>query len=207
MNSENRVDRQSVPPSPDPAVMNVAMTVPSLADLTMASSLTLPLVNASATHALGRSLGQQLPAGTVILLEGDLGAGKTSLVQGLGQGLGIEETIESPTFTLINEYFSGRLPLYHLDLYRLAPEETADLYLETYWDGSEAEPGIMAIEWCDRLPYKPDRYLLIQLTYPEATQGIEDEGRQVTLTAIGASSLATFGIELEVGVAEWLEKG
>ncbi|OUC12858.1 MAG: tRNA (adenosine(37)-N6)-threonylcarbamoyltransferase complex ATPase subunit type 1 TsaE [Alkalinema sp. CACIAM 70d] len=161
------------------------------------SSLTLHLANTAATQALGQYLGQQLPPGTVILLEGDLGAGKTSLVQGIGQGLGIQETIDSPTFTLINEYHGGRLPLYHLDLYRLAPEETAELYLETYWDGSEAEPGIMAIEWCDRLPYKPDRYLLIQLTYPEASQGSEDEGRQVTLTAIGGSTLADFGLALE----------
>lgn len=165
-------------------------------DRVCTSQLTLNLANAAATHDFGVYLGQHLPTSTVILLEGDLGAGKTSLVQGIGQGLGIEETIDSPTFTLINEYFSGRLPLYHLDLYRLAPEETADLYLETYWDGSEAEPGIMAIEWCDRLPYKPDRYLLLQLTYPEATQGIETEGRQVTLTAIGGLTLADFGLEL-----------
>lgn len=136
------------------------------------------LDDAQATYQLGYRLGQTLPAGSVVLLRGDLGAGKTTLVQGLGAGLGLTEAIDSPTFTLINEYLHGRIPLYHLDLYRLSPEETADLYLETYWDGEEIEPGILAIEWCDRLPYLPDRYLQIDLTY-------DGEGRQATLIPVG----------------------
>lgn len=82
-------------------------------------SITLQLPDAAATHALGVQLGRVLPAGTVLLLNGELGSGKTSLVQGLGVGLGVVETVDSPTFTLVNEYLSGRLPLYHMDLYRL----------------------------------------------------------------------------------------
>lgn len=144
------------------------------------SSKTLFLPDAEATQQLGIKLGQCLPAGSVLLLEGDLGSGKTTLVQGIGQGLGIQEAVDSPTFTLINEYLNGRLPLYHLDLYRLNPVETADLYPETYWEG-EVEPGIVAIEWAERLPYRPQTYLHIHLTYDP------DAGRRITLTVVGQS--------------------
>ncbi|MBE8996861.1 tRNA (adenosine(37)-N6)-threonylcarbamoyltransferase complex ATPase subunit type 1 TsaE [Nostoc sp. LEGE 12447] len=123
------------------------------------------LADTEATLRLGISLGESLTAGSVILLEGDLGAGKTTLVQGIGKGLGIAESIVSPTFTLINEYTEGRLPLYHLDLYRLEPQEVAALNLESYWEGIEVIPGIVAVEWAERLPYKPDSYLSVTLTY------------------------------------------
>ncbi|MEH2114698.1 tRNA (adenosine(37)-N6)-threonylcarbamoyltransferase complex ATPase subunit type 1 TsaE [Nostoc sp.] len=123
------------------------------------------LADAEATLRLGITLGESLTPGSVILLEGDLGAGKTTLVQGVGKGLGIVEPIVSPTFTLINEYTEGRLSLYHLDLYRLEPQEVAALNLESYWEGVEFIPGIVAIEWAERLPYKPDSYLSVSLTY------------------------------------------
>ncbi|GAX38026.1 tRNA (adenosine(37)-N6)-threonylcarbamoyltransferase complex ATPase subunit type 1 TsaE [Nodularia sp. NIES-3585] len=123
------------------------------------------LADAEATLRLGITLGQNLTAGSVILLEGDLGTGKTTLVQGIGHGLGITELIVSPTFTLINEYTQGRLPLYHLDLYRLEPSEVESLNLETYWEGFEVMPGIVAIEWAERMPYKPDSYLSLVLAY------------------------------------------
>lgn len=131
----------------------------------MADKTKIILANPEATLNLGISLGKSLHAGSVILLEGDLGAGKTTLVQGIGQGLGITESIVSPTFTIINEYTEGRLPLYHLDLYRLEPQEVAALNLETYWEGLEVTPGIVAIEWSERMPYQPDSYLSIYLTY------------------------------------------
>jgi len=130
---------------------------------------TIFLPDAAATRSLGIFLGQTLPAGSVLLLEGDLGSGKTTLVQGLGEGLGIQATIDSPTFTLINEYLEGRVPLYHLDLYRLDTSAMAALHLETYWDGSEVEPGIVAIEWAERLPYQPAKRLEIRLTYDPET--------------------------------------
>lgn len=145
---------------------------------------TLTLVDAAATHDLGWQLGQVLPPGTVLLLEGELGSGKTTLVQGLGAGLGITDAIDSPTFTLVNEYLEGRIPLYHLDLYRLSAAEVIDLALETYWDGIEVEPGIVAIEWAERLPTPPDRYLQLQLTYDAIA------GRQVRLDAIGSWDLS-----------------
>jgi len=120
----------------------------------------------------------------VILLEGDLGAGKTTLVQGIGEGLGITDSIVSPTFTLINEYLEGRLPLYHLDLYRLEPEEVTALNLESYWEGVEFELGIVAIEWAERLSYKPQRYLSICLNYSV------DTGRQASLIPVGNFDLS-----------------
>lgn len=138
------------------------------------------LPDAEATRQLGVALGRLLPAGSVILLEGNLGAGKTTLVQGIGEGLGIQDTIDSPTFTLINEYLEGRIPLYHLDLYRLNAAEVQALQLETYWEGTEVPLGIVAIEWSDRLPFKPQNYLKICLMNPGG------EGRQVEVTAVGA---------------------
>jgi tRNA threonylcarbamoyladenosine biosynthesis protein TsaE len=141
---------------------------------------TIFLADAEATRSLGISLGQSLPAGSVILLEGDLGAGKTTLIQGIGEGLGITEPIVSPTFTLINEYTEGRLPLYHLDLYRLQPAEVEALNLESYWEGIEVPLGIVAIEWAERLPYLPSRYLSVQITY------LADSGRQAELVPVGA---------------------
>lgn len=139
---------------------------------------TLFLSDAEATRSLGIRLGQSLLAGSVILLEGDLGAGKTTLVQGIGEGLGIIDSIVSPTFTLINEYSEGRIPLYHLDLYRLEPSEVEALNLESYWQGVEFPLGIVAIEWAERLPYKPQRYLNLCLTYAQ------ESGRQVELIPV-----------------------
>ena len=127
----------------------------------------ISLADAEATRQLGITLGRSLPAGTVILLEGDLGAGKTTLVQGIGEGLGITDAIASPTFTLINEYTEGRIPLYHLDLYRLSPEEVSGLHLETYWEGVEVPLGIVAIEWAERLKYKPSKFLRVSLAYQD----------------------------------------
>ena len=137
--------------------------------------MNISLPNAGATRKFGEALGCSLPAGSVILLEGDLGSGKTTLVQGIGAGLGIKDAIDSPTFTLVNEYLEGRIPLYHLDLYRLEPTEVAALHLENYWEGIEVPLGIVAIEWSDRLPYKPEHYLRVCLTYQGA------EGRQIQL--------------------------
>ena len=123
------------------------------------------LSDANATHILGMDLGKSLTAGSVLLLTGELGSGKTTLVQGLAQGMNIVDSIVSPTFTIINEYFSGRLPLYHLDLYRLTSAEVDDLQLESYWLGLETELGIVAIEWAERLSHLPANYLQLELTY------------------------------------------
>jgi len=145
----------------------------------MAKTITLSLAHPEATRSLGITLGQFLSAGSVILLEGDLGSGKTTLVQGIGEGLGITEPIVSPTFTLINEYIEGRLPLYHLDLYRLQPEEATALNLESYWEGVDFPAGIVAIEWAERLEYKPPSYLQVCLRY----QG--DRDRLAEILSVG----------------------
>jgi tRNA threonylcarbamoyladenosine biosynthesis protein TsaE len=109
-------------------------------------------------------------SGLVILLEGNLGSGKTTFVQGLGQGLGIPEPIDSPTFVLVQEYHTGRIPLFHCDLYRLETSSAAraggkestlleDLGLEELW----SQGGITAIEWPQYLRHLPATYLWLRL--------------------------------------------
>lgn len=145
------------------------------------------LIDSIATQALGKILGELLPAGSTILLEGDLGSGKTTLVKGIGQGLGIQEQIVSPTFSLIDEYTEGRLPLYHLDVYRLSSCEIEAIHPEIYWEGIEVPPGVTAIEWSQLLPFKPDRYLQIHLSHTDSQQ------RQVQLQISG-----DLAIDLEI---------
>jgi tRNA threonylcarbamoyladenosine biosynthesis protein TsaE len=101
------------------------------------------------TAAAGRELAGELDVGAILLLEGDLGAGKTAFVRGMAEGLGIDPAeVTSPTFTLVQEYRGGRLPVFHVDLYRLTPREVDDLGL----DELTLQRGITAIEWPDRLP-------------------------------------------------------
>jgi tRNA threonylcarbamoyladenosine biosynthesis protein TsaE len=101
------------------------------------------------TAAVGRDLASTLRAGDVLLLSGDLGAGKTAFVRGLAAGLGIDpDEVSSPTFTLVHEYRGGRLTLYHADLYRLERAATEDLGLE-----QTGADGVLAIEWPDRLTH------------------------------------------------------
>jgi tRNA threonylcarbamoyladenosine biosynthesis protein TsaE len=103
------------------------------------------------TSALANQFARSLTAGAVILLSGDLGAGKTAFVRGLAEGLGIDPgLVSSPTFTLVQEYRGGRLPLHHVDLYRLRSIEVDDLGL----DELTLEAGVTAIEWPDRLPHE-----------------------------------------------------
>ena len=135
---------------------------------------TLLLSTSEDTFRLGYELGKNLVAGSTLLLTGNLGAGKTTLVQGIAEGLLISESVVSPTFTLINEYLDGRLPLYHLDLYRLEPTQVESIYPEIYWSGIEVAPGITAIEWSERLPVKPLNYLEIKLD-------VASYGRKATL--------------------------
>jgi tRNA threonylcarbamoyladenosine biosynthesis protein TsaE len=102
------------------------------------------------TAAVARELASDLKASDVILLSGNLGAGKTAFVRGLAAGLGIDpEEVSSPTFTLVHEYRGGRLTLYHADLYRLEKVATEDLGLEEMG----LSDGVLAIEWPDRLSH------------------------------------------------------
>ena len=107
------------------------------------------LPDLAATHALGRALGEAARPGQIIGLTGDLGAGKTHLAKGLVAGLGCASEVTSPTFTLVHEYRGGRLPVFHLDFYRLdAPEELHGLG----WDDILDENGVVIIEWADKFP-------------------------------------------------------
>jgi len=99
------------------------------------------------TFEFGKEFAAKLAPGDVLALSGDLGAGKTHFVKGLAVGLGIEAEATSPTFTLIHEYTGGRLPLFHIDLYRLEePEEALNIGLDEYLDSK----GVTAIEWADK---------------------------------------------------------
>ena len=112
------------------------------------------------THAIGRAIGAGLMAGDVLLLSGTLGAGKTTLTQGVAWGLGADEYARSPTFVLVNEY-SARLPIYHMDLYRLDSFAEVDgLGLDDYLFGD----GVCVIEWADKAPgYFPEDHLIVEI--------------------------------------------
>jgi tRNA threonylcarbamoyladenosine biosynthesis protein TsaE len=116
------------------------------------------------TAAVGRDLAASLRAGDALLLSGDLGAGKTAFVRGLAEGLGIpSDAVSSPTFTLIQEYRGGRLPLFHVDLYRLDdPREIDDLGLDEI-----ASEGVLAIEWAEKLPRRPSAAVEVSITHGE----------------------------------------
>ena len=100
------------------------------------------------TEALGETLAGRLEPGTVIAFTGDLGAGKTAFVRGLARGLGIIERVTSPTFTIVNEYEGGRLPLFHFDMYRLS---SADELFDIGWEDYLTRGGVCAVEWSENV--------------------------------------------------------
>ena len=126
--------------------------------------------SAEETRALGERLAEELRAGDVILLEGPLGAGKSEMARGIARGLGVTETVTSPSFTILNVYTSGRLPLYHFDWYRLeSPEELYELGMEEYLGGD----GVALVEWPGRCAEAlPEDFAMIEIT-PE---GPEERG-------------------------------
>lgn len=117
--------------------------------------------SAAETRALGERLAGKLKAGDVILLEGELGAGKSELARGVAKGLGVQETVTSPSFTILNVYESGRIPLYHFDWYRLeSAEELYELGMDEYLGGD----GAALVEWPGRCPDAvPPDCLIIQI--------------------------------------------
>lgn len=119
------------------------------------------------TVKLGRRLGKLAEPGDIVLLVGNLGTGKTCLAQGIARGLGIKEYTPSPSFVLIREFY-GRLPLYHMDLYRLDRiQEIADLGLDDYLYGN----GICVIEWAEKgLGLLPPQHLLIELSHLSSSE-------------------------------------
>jgi tRNA threonylcarbamoyladenosine biosynthesis protein TsaE len=132
------------------------------------------------TRALGRALAQRLAAGDLVCLFGELGAGKTTLMQGLAEGLGSPEPATSPSFTLIHEH-GGRVRLYHLDLYRLRPQDLAEAGIEE----ALGADGVVAVEWAERLPEELRAGALeIQIEFDEA----EPATRRVRFHPLGPRS-------------------
>ncbi|HEY3417422.1 MAG TPA: tRNA (adenosine(37)-N6)-threonylcarbamoyltransferase complex ATPase subunit type 1 TsaE [Armatimonadota bacterium] len=132
---------------------------------------------AEETRALGAALGRSALPGDVLWLHGELGAGKTELTKGVAAGLGSAAQVSSPSFALIHEYYGGRLPLFHIDLYRLEGSAAEELGVEEYLE----EDGVTVIEWGERLPptYFSDG-LDVELTYTDLS-----EHRQILLRPRG----------------------
>ena len=104
--------------------------------------------SADETQALGKKLAESLRPGDVIAYFGNLGAGKTAFTRGIAEGLGVSEQVTSPTYTIVNEYLSGRLPLFHFDMYRLGSEE--ELF-DIGWEDYLARGGVCAVEWSENV--------------------------------------------------------
>ena len=128
--------------------------------------------SAAETRALGEQLASRLHPGDTVILEGELGAGKSELARGIARGLGVTETVTSPSFTILNVYESGRCPLYHFDWYRLeSEEELYELGMDEYLGGD----GVAVVEWAERCPDAvPEKRIRIRLEVTgEETRGIE----------------------------------
>lgn len=124
--------------------------------------------SAAETRAFGEQLAAELRPGDVVLLEGDLGAGKSELARGVARGLGVTETVTSPSFTILNVYESGRVPLYHFDWYRLeSAEELFEMGMDEYLGGD----GIALVEWPGRCPEAlPEKCLRIAIEQTGETE-------------------------------------
>ena len=117
--------------------------------------------NEEATREIGKILGKAVKEGTVITLNGDLGVGKTVFTQGFAQGLGVEEPVNSPTFTIVQVYEEGRMPFYHFDVYRIGDiEEMEEIGYEDYFYGN----GVCLIEWAELIEeILPEKYVEISI--------------------------------------------
>ena len=137
---------------------------------------------AKETFDFGRSLGESAKPGTVYTLIGDLGVGKTVLTQGMAKGLEIDEPISSPTFTIVQVYEDGRLPLYHFDVYRIGDvEEMEEIGYEDYFYGE----GVSLIEWANLIEeILPEQYTEIKIE-KDLEKGFDY--RKITVTSIGES--------------------
>lgn len=134
--------------------------------------------SAGAMQQLGRELAADLHVGDVLMLHGDLGAGKTTLTQGVAQGLGIEGPVQSPTFTLVREHDARAMKLYHLDLYRLDdPSELEDIGYEVYINPPD---GVSIIEWPERAgDWLPGRFTIVHIEH------LGGDRRSVQITTYG----------------------
>jgi len=132
--------------------------------------------NEKETEALGESLARRIGPGTVLAFYGDLGAGKTTFTRGLAKGLGIQSQITSPTYTIVNEYETGEMPLIHFDMYRL---RSADDLFEIGWDDYLERGAVLAVEWSEH----------VEAAFPPGTVRIQiekdgDTTRVITITGL-----------------------
>lgn len=135
------------------------------------------------TEALGEALAARLTAGTVVAFTGDLGAGKTAFTRGLARGLGVPDRVTSPTFTIVNEYEGGRLPLFHFDMYRLG---SADDLFDIGWEDFLRRGGVCAVEWSETVQEALDADTI----YVDIRRGAEDNQRVLTIRGPGSEDLS-----------------
>ena len=124
------------------------------------------------TEAVAEKLAQLLCPGTVIAYRGDLGAGKTAFTRGLARGLGCQDMVTSPTYTIVKEYLSGRMPLFHFDMYRL---RSADDLWDIGWEDYLDRGGVCAVEWSENVEEALDHFILVNI------EKIDDESRRITI--------------------------
>lgn len=135
------------------------------------------------TEKVGQRLGAVLQPGSVIAYTGDLGAGKTAFTRGLARGLGCSEIVTSPTYTIVNEYLSGRMPLFHFDMYRLASSD--DLW-DIGWEDYLERGGVCAVEWSENVDDALEGAILVSI------EKIGEESRRITIE--GGENLADFSL-------------
>ena len=135
------------------------------------------------TEAVGAALGRILTPGTVIAYRGDLGAGKTAFTRGLARGLGCRETVTSPTYTIVNEYLTGRMPLFHFDMYRLASSD--DLW-DIGWEDYLDRGGVCAVEWSENVDDAMENAVFVTI------EKTGEDSRRITLE--GGISLADLSL-------------
>jgi tRNA threonylcarbamoyladenosine biosynthesis protein TsaE len=163
--------------------------------------LLLRTATADDTRGVGAAIAPLLRIGDVLVLTGELGAGKTTLVRGIASGLGAAEHVASPTFTLVREYVTGRVPVAHVDVFRLdRVQEVVDLAL----DELEGGACVLIVEWGDAVEeLLPDR-LRVELTTEDPAA--ETDARRITITSAGASWLERAD-ELEAVTDPWSAEG
>ena len=135
------------------------------------------------TEAIGEALGKKITAGTVIAYLGDLGAGKTAFTRGLARGLGYREPVTSPTYTIVNEYLGGRLPLFHFDMYRLRSSD--DLW-GIGWDDYLDRNGVCAVEWSENVADAMEDAIFVTI------EKVGDNSRRITIE--GGDTLAALNL-------------
>lgn len=127
------------------------------------------------TEAFGARLAARLRPGDVIAFRGDLGAGKTAMTRGIAAGLGVSEPVTSPTYTIVNEYLSGRLPLFHFDTYRLG---SSDELFDIGWEDYLIRGGVCAVEWSENVQDALEQPIVIDIR----TDPAEENVRHITVT-------------------------